>query len=141
MGNPNDCFIFNGKLYYVGTMVQIKESQREKFRFNSRLVFKKYDSENCTCYFASPYDIWEQYPIFAPQLSMYIESILRASAPPVTEKKVQMKYIDGIVSAWIWYILLMLFACILKDASTVVFAWLVISFIFFRWLHDKRQGK
>ena len=133
--------MFGGKLYYVGTVVQVKESQQQNFGFCSKLVLRKYDSENSTCYFSSLYDIWEQYPIPAPQLPVYIESVLHAADPPVTEKKVQMKYIDGIVSAWIWYILLMLFACFLKGAGTVIVAWTVISFIFFRWLHDKRQGK
>ena len=55
--------------------------------------------------------------------------------------KIEPKYIEGIISAWIWYILIMFFGVLLKGAVTTIIVWTLASIIFFNWRRKKINGE
>lgn len=137
-----DCFIFNGVRYYTGTIVKIKENEQKNLGYHSRLVFKRYNEANELYRFASLYDIWERYELSKEQILHCVESIDRPLVVLVTkEQKLDPRYIDGIVSAWIWYILIMVFALFIKGFWNTIILWAISTITFFKWRNDKINGR
>ena len=138
--NKTSPFIFNGKIYYVGTIIRIKEEYKQYVGFNSILKFSGYIiDENVYC-FSSLQDKWKIYKIPSNQIAQYIENILSEGVIEDADKRIDPKYIDGIVSAWIWYILVMFFAVFVKEPGNTITVWILATFIFFRWRHIKIKG-
>ena len=136
-----DFFYFKGNVYSKGAIIQLKPEYKENFGFHSSLVFQQYDQQHDIYYFESMYDWSKIYKIEAKQLSTFVKDITPACRDiKGSSSKVKEDYIEGIVSAWIWYIVIMLFALFLKEPGTVIFTWISASFIFFRWRHIKLHG-
>ena len=137
-----DWFYFKGLLYRGAPIVQVKDEYRKDFKFNTYLVFEGYDEKNKICHFHYLHNVWEKYVIPVDKLDIVILNVTPdcnygKKQSPI---KVEEKYIENIVSAWIWYLLAMFLAVFLKDLSDVILAWTTASFIFFRWRHIKMNG-
>lgn len=138
--NNTSPFVFNGRIYYPGTVIKVKEIYKHLFKFNSMLRFTGYIISEKTYCFSSLHDGWEVYKLSNDQISKYFESILTEGIIKDDNKRTDPKYIDGIVSAWIWYILVMVFALFFKGAGNVIMTWCLATFIFFRWRNRKIKG-
>lgn len=138
-----DFFVFKGQLYREGAIVQLHEECQEQFGFNTYLVFDKYEPENGIYRFHTLYDTWKQYNIPVTELKNVIENATPSYIDIKNKQygKVQEKYIEGIVSAWIWYILIMFFALFAKDPGSKILTWIVASVIFFSWRRRKLNGE
>lgn len=138
-----DDFCFKGKLYGKGAVVEVYEEEKENFKFNSILIFEKYDEANKICHFHSLHDYWEKHIIPVEQLENVIFNVVPAygSGTKRNSKKIQEKYIEGIVSAWIWYLLIMFLAIFLNGLGNVILTWLTASIVFFSWRHKKMNGE
>ena len=137
-------FEYKGRKYYKGTIVQIYEKDRINFGFYNMLRFTGCDNDNSICYFSSLYDLWHQYSIPDNQLETCIEIIAVPCGLEIQENqdiKVDPKYIDGIVSAWIWYILAMIFGLFLKGPINTIGTWVLASIVFFGWRRKKMKGE
>ena len=138
--NKTTPFIFNNSLHYVGTIVAINDEWKQKFRFNSTLKFIGYNSDDCTYCFTTLQDNWNIYKLSEEEIQMYIKSVLQDAVIERTNENIDPKYIDGMASAWIWYILIMFFAIFLQGIGNVIVVWVVATFIFFNWRHKKIKG-
>jgi hypothetical protein len=90
--------------------------------------------------FTALHDNWEIYRLSRDEIYKYIECVLKVGVIKENDRKVEPKYIEGIVSAWIWYILVMFFAIFLKGAENVIMTWGLATFIFFNWRNRKIKG-
>lgn len=140
MGNY---FCFKGNLYGYGTVVKINEKYVNKFKFNSNLLFVKYDKFNNMYHFQSLYNMWETFTINSDNLYEYIDCILKPNNDETCDinKKIPTEYVDGIVSGVVWYIIATFCALFLKGFENTVYVWAASSFIFFIWLSKKRNGE
>lgn len=138
--NKTSPFIFNGKIYYVGTIVKIKKEYHNNVGFHTVLKFVGYITEENAYCFSSLQNKFEIYKISADYISKYIENILENVAIEENDKRADPKYIEGIVSAWIWYILVMFIAIFAKDPVNSIMLCVVSTFIFFIWRHKKIKG-
>jgi hypothetical protein len=138
--NKTAPFIFNDKHYYAGTVVKIKEEWKQCLGFNSMLQFTGYMVEEKLYYFTALHDNWEIYRLSKDEMYKYIECVLKVGVIKENDRRVEPKYIEGIVSAWIWYILAMIFAIFLKGAENVIMTWGLATFIFFNWRNRKIKG-
>lgn len=133
-------FIFNHKIYYAGTVVTIHSEYQQNFKFHSTLKFVGYEACNRMYCFSVLYDNWTIYRLSSEQINIYIASVLKEGDDVSEDTRIDTKYIDGIVSAWIWYIFIMLFALILQGAASVATVWIIATIIFFSWRHNKIKG-
>ena len=109
-----DYFKYNGTQHYVGTLVKIKDTNKQNYGCNSILKFTGYSDDNLYC-FRSLYDTWTIYKLSNAEISSHVQEILKEGTLEwEDEKKIKPQYIDGIVSAWIWYILIMVFSLLFK---------------------------
>jgi hypothetical protein len=138
--NKDVPFIFNGKNYYTGTIIEIKEELQQHVNFSLKLQYIGYITEKKTYYFSSLYDNWQVYNIPKEQLCMYIKNILYEGKIENKNQTLDPKYIDGIVSAWIWYILIMFFSLFFRGVENIIITWCVATFIFFSWRSKKIKG-
>lgn len=136
-------FYFRGNNYGKGTIVKIYEEHKEKFKFYSNLIFEKYDKESGLYLFKSPYNHWEIFNISKNQIEEYIEEVVKPCCVAQVDMstKVNPDYIEGMSSAWIWYILIMFFGLFLKGPINVVSTWVLASIVFFTWRHKKINGE
>ena len=138
--NQTDLFIFNHAHYYIGTIVKIKREYQHTCRFNSTLKFTGYIiSENVYC-FSSIHNPWDVYRLSREQIDLYIDEIIKSGVGVDNQKTMDPKYIDGILSAWIWYIFIMVFAICFNGIENVILTWCAATFIFFNWRHKKIKG-
>jgi hypothetical protein len=137
------CFKFNKKYYYAGTVVKIRDGAEKHVGFCSMLTFIGYNTDNNLYIFQSFYDIWKRYEITEKQLEEYIEYVAKAYCASTQNEKKEMdpKYVDGIVSAWIWYVLIMFFAFFVKGIENVILIWIAASVAFWGWRHKKIKGE
>ena len=134
-----DYFVYHGTKYYADTIVEVHENKREFFHYWSVVKFVRCDEAGLYC-FSSLYDIWTLYKLSAAQIPAYISKILTPElSPPITDTKMDPKYIDGIVEAWTWYLLAMVAAPFIKDYTIVV--WIFASVVFFTWRNNKINRK
>ena len=135
-------FLYKGKVYESGAIVKIKEGKEDQFDFCSVLVFDRYDVESKYCVFHCIYDGWRVYNIHVLDLEIVIDSVVPAysSTKKKSRYKVEEKYIEGIVSAWIWYILAMLLGVVAKGIDNQILVWTAASFVFFTWRRQKLNG-
>ena len=135
-------FYFKGQQYAEKTIVKIYENQKNNFGFYSHLVFNGYDDKTKLYHFCSLHDCWKQFVMTENQLEESIEKVDVSYTPQInTEPKVQQNHIEGIVSAWIWYILIMFFGLFLKGPLSVLVVWILASVIFFTWRYKKINGE
>lgn len=137
-------FCFQGNNYGKGTVIKIYEKHQDEFKFYSTLVFEGCDNQNGVCYFRALCNSWDRFEILECQLSEYIEMIIEAYDICIQTKpspKVSEDYIEGIASAWIWYILIMIFGLFLKGPINMIGTWILASIIFFSWRHKKMNGE
>lgn len=136
-------FYFKENIYGNGTVIQVTEKYKEKFKFNLNVVFEKYDEKNELVYFRSLYNNWDNFSVTTDQLNECIDKVVEPRSIVIqtnSHKKIEEQYIDGIVSAWMLYIIVMFFGMFLKGALNVIVAWTLASVIFFRWRHNKING-
>ena len=141
--NQTRPFVFNGMFYYVGSIVKIKEEWQKNFKFNTTLQFSGYIEDERIYVFSPIQDRWTMYKLSIEQISQYIERVLNSNTEynnSINNKMVAPQYIDGIVSAWIWYILIMLFAFFFQGVENKIMAWSIATFIFFNWRNSKIKG-
>ena len=134
--NNTVSFIFNGQTYYVGTIVQVKEEWKQNFKFSSILKFTGYNIDEHVYCFTTLQDIWTIYKLSEEQIQLYISHILQYGENKIESNEIDPKYIDNIVSAWIWYIFLMGITLIFNGSLAY---WTVISIIFF--MHRNKKLK
>ena len=139
-----DYFNFKGKKYGAGTIIKIYKNAEKYFKFNSMLKFKRYNSnENLYC-FTSLYDTWQEYKMTDIQLNVYIENVVKECIWETSYRETETidpKYIDGILSAWIWYIIIMFFALFLNGIGNKIITLVIISIIFWSWRKKKINGE
>ena len=133
-------FNYNGRPHYIGTLVKINDNHKQHCGFYTTLKFTGYDINDNSYCFSSLYDMWKIYKFSNEEISMYIETILEEGNCITEKKKMNPQYIEGIVSAWIWYILIMLFALFFKGTANILITWIAATFIFFRWRYNKING-
>ena len=134
-------FKYNGKYYGVGTLVKIKDINKQHCGFNSILKFTGYNLNDERYCFRSLYGAWTIYKFSNEEIALYVQEILEEGNLELENKKtIHPQYIEGIVSAWIWYILIMVFALLFKGIENIIITWIVATFIFFRWRHHKING-
>ena len=136
-------FNFQENNYGTGTVVQIYEKYRGRFKFYSHLVFEGCNNEK-NCYsFRSLYNKWDTFDITEEQLKIYVERVVEPHSVfidvQVTPKR-DPKHIEGIISAWAWYILVMFFGLFLIGPISKIIVWVLASAIFFNWRHKKING-
>lgn len=135
-------FFFKDQQYAKGTIIKIYENHKKDFKFTTRLCFDGFDTETQLYHFHKLNNCWERFTLTKEQLEKYIECILVPSELNInSEQKVNYDYVEGIVSAWIWYILIMFFCLFLKDIWNVILGWATVSFMFFNWRHKKMKGE
>ncbi len=136
-------FCFQGKQYSQGTVVKVCENHKDKFRFYSYLVFESHDITNNIYSFRSLYNTWDIFNISTEQLNEYIEEVVVHNVSNQVDmySKVDPKYIEGIVSAWIWYITAMIFGLFLQNITSMIGIWITASVIFFSWRRQKINGE
>ena len=136
-------FYFKGSFYEKGSLVHIHEKYKKDFKFCSCLVFEGYDEKTGVCCCHSMLSCWEKYEIPVDKLNDIIEDVTPAykSKNNNSSSKIEDKYIEGMISAWIWYILIMVFALFAKDPGAKIYTWIAASFIFFYWRHKKKNGE
>ena len=134
-------FIYNGNRYGIDTIVKTRETKRKDVGFNKYLVFVRRNSNN-TLHFRSMYSCWENYDISENKINEYIESIAKVkyNYSSYKSEKINPAYIEGIVSAWIIYILVMFAAIFLKGTHNMVGRWAIASVIFWNWRNKKING-
>ena len=133
-------FIFNDKIYYVGTIVKINETYQKYIGFNSVLKFIGYNVDTKVYLFSSLLNNWDIYDLSYEQIELYVDEILKEAKNCLEKTNCNPEYIDGILSAWIWYILFMFFALFLNGIFNVLAVWCVATFIFFSWRNNKIKG-
>lgn len=138
--NKESPFILNGKIYYNGTVVKIKKEYIKYVGYNTVLKFAGYIIQEKMYCFSPMQNQFEIYKIPGEQIYNYIEEVLSEGTIKKVYKRVDPKYVEGIVSAWIWYILIMFFAVFLKNIGDIITVWLLTTFIFFSWRHRKIKG-
>jgi hypothetical protein len=102
----------------------------------------QYDKENDLYCFVSLHDIWKQYKISSQQILLYVDYIAKGVlVAENSNKTLDVKYVDGIVEAFTWYIIIMLCAIFIKGIFNVICVWVVASIIFLNWLRNKINGR
>ena len=136
-------FKFKGNSYYEGTIVKIYDDKQKEIEFNRYLKFYKFDHEQNKYKFHSIWSCWESYAFSIEELESYIESIETACTHDMLEKKskVEPKYIDGIATAWTWYILIMLGALFIKGIIGKILTQIIATWIFTTWRAKKMRGE
>ena len=136
-------FCFHGKSYSKGTIVKIAEHHKDKFGFYSYVIFDSHDTTNNTYCFKSLYNAWDIFRISEDQLNICIEAVEANSIcnQDDVDSTVNPKYIEGIISAWIWYIVAMISGLFLQNISNVIGVWVIASVIFFNWRRKKINGE
>jgi hypothetical protein len=88
------------------------------------------------------YDCWSYYDISEEQLENVVEKIIKpyTTNSNMCSKAESLKYTEGIVSAWIWYLLIMLFAIFLKGIENIIGIQLLATFVFWTWRNKKLNG-
>lgn len=132
-------FIFNNKQYFPETLIQIKTECRKDFGFYSILKFIRYNNDNNLYYFSSLFDKWHYYKLTYQELLDCIDKV-QAEGLPIQTSKLNPAYVDGIVEAWVWYILIMIFAVFVKGIGETLIVWIVATIIFFQWRYKKING-
>lgn len=135
-------FILNNKRYYVGTIIKIKKDKKKMFNYSSMLNFYGYDSkENVYC-FTDIYDMLAVYRLSHEQISECVDNVLSEKLiPKNTQKKLEIKYINGIVECCTWYVLIMFGAIFIKGFENVLVTWIAATIIFFTWINNKVNRK
>lgn len=136
-----NCFYFNGKIYGIGTIIEIREEYNMNFKFHSILKFERYNMETNTYQFVAIGNGWDVFYIPTKDLTKYIQSITSASYDFYDDnKKTDPRCIEGITSAWIWYIIIMIFGLFIKGVGSKIIILVVASIIFFSWRNKKING-
>lgn len=133
-------FTFNGKVYYIGTIVKINEEYQKHTGFNSFLKFIGYNASSQTYCFSSLVNNWDIYNLFDEQINLYIDKVIKEEEKYCEKTECNPKYIDGILSAWIWYILFMFGALFLNGRLNIIIVWCLSTLIFFSWRSKKIKG-
>ena len=133
-------FIFHGRLYYPGTIVEIRDEYQKDFHFRTVLKFIDCVSEEGTYCFVSIYDNFEMYTLYDAQIDLYIKTILKEGLIETPNKHMSDRNIEGIVSAWMWYVLIMWFALFFQGLENTMVTWVVATLVFFSWRNKKIKG-
>ena len=137
-------FDFNGLRYKQGTVIKIYQNKRDKFDYYTNIIFKGYSCNNDNLYhFGSLYDKWVDYCMTQEELQLYIEKIEQASYINDLEDdttNIHPSHIEGIVNAWIWYIIIMIFAVFIKGIASTIIIWIISSCVFWSWRKNKMNG-
>ena len=131
--------LYKDSEYNKGTIVRLKNEKLEQFNFCSVLVFDGRDKQNKYYVFHYIYDKWKVFNILITDIEEYVAEVICAENSKNSEmsREVCESYVDGIVSAWIWYIIIMIFGLFLNGLINSIIVWVVASFIFFNWRHKK----
>ena len=133
-------FKHNGITYGIGTIAKVYDNQMKNLKFSSMIKFVGYDSKDKLYYFVSIYDQWKKHGLTIENIELYIEKIVTPCYLDYIQKNESVDYdnIDGIASMVTWYAIIMIGAVIFKHRIVI---WMLTSFIFFKWLQEKRNGR
>lgn len=138
-------FIFRCSSYGIGTIVRIHANEQNKFNYNTMLCFKGIDHKNGLYRFESLYDNWQSYCLTEEEIAQYIVEIIQPCGTNNIEisenKKADQDYIEGMLSAWIWYILIMIGAMFIKGFINIIGLQIAASIIFWSWRLKKIKGE
>ena len=140
----NNYFPFNGSNYGKGAVVKIREKHKGQFNFYLCLIFEEYDENNDVYCFRTPYNHWERFNISANQLQEYIETVIESRSvidESDDKSKTKQEYVNGIVDAWFWYIIIMLCGLFIQGVGNIIIVWIIASTVFFGWRHKKMNGE
>ena len=132
--------IFNNKYYYYGTIVKLKTESQCSFGFNVTLRFIGYDEERKLYSFSTIQNGLKIYSLSYDEIMIHVSQIVNEVTSPINDKHIDPNYIEGMFSAWIWYILIMIFAFFFKGIEKVMITWLIATLIFFSWRQNKIKG-
>lgn len=138
------CFNFNNFQYGYGTIVKIYKNKRNHFGCCTNVIFEGYNRNNDRLYhFSSLHDKWDDYCMTKDELELYIEKIEHIGCNNDLQNDVKIippSYIEGIVDAWIWYIIVIFFAVFIKGIGSTIIIWTISSWIFWSWRKNKMNG-
>jgi hypothetical protein len=132
-------FIYKGKQYGEGTIVAINKYYEHIFGFKTHLVFLRQKGDRF--YFKSLYNS-DGYYLTQDNINEYVDQIAvpKSVVVPHSDKyKIEAKYVDGIVEAWTWYLLIMFGGLFVKGGT--IFIWLAASYIFWSWRSKQMKGE
>ena len=135
-------FTLKETTYLNGTIVKIHEDKCCKFGYSCYLKFV--GIENGKFYkFCSLYDGLKCFEMSEEDLEEYIDEIIKPyTLDMITIKpKVAPKNIDGIVLAWIWYILIMISSLFFAGIENKILLQMVASGVFLCWRAKKMKGE
>ena len=137
-------FIYNGIKYYSGTIIKIKRFGNAKeavflgYNKNINQYMVRFDADSTVFYRSDAFnkDIVE---ITNQSNKSFIDWVQREDErlhPKLTARK-EMS-IDGMLLAWIWYIVIMLVAVIFNDRIGI---WIFASMVFFSYRNKKLKER
>lgn len=131
-----DYFVFEGKTYYTGTVFKVKEYHYPYGVCEKEAIFVAYNPN----YNHVKFQVGSQGHLKRPDmLKGWIVSVtnkIDATVKSPVLKKKKDSEIDGLVTGWLWYIVLMAVSTIFNDRIGL---WGLWCWIFFSWRHEKIQ--
>lgn len=136
-------FKHNEKEYGIGTIIEIKKNKTYIYKFGTHLVFEGINDDGTYC-FRALYDKLLRFDLSQDDLNSHINNITKGTAiTDLSENNMIMNpnFIDGIVEAWTWYILIMCGAFFLNGFTNVIGLQVLASIIFWSWRAKKMKGE
>lgn len=135
-------FNYKGKSYGLGSIIKIYDNKSKNYKFKTYFVFDDVISNNIYR-FRALNDNLEYFNFTNEDLDACIEKVTREEPVinPNVNKNVSANYIDGIIEAWTWYILVMIGSFFLKGIGVIIGLQIFASIIFWYWRNKKMRGK
>lgn len=141
-------FVYNDKTYYSGTIVLIKKVDCAGITRPTEATFMYYDTDKdrivyqlgaCTNIYPSKmfFDILIDVTEKKDEVMIKrAEQAVEAAMKPMTFK--EEINVNGMLNAWIWYIVIMLVATIFNERIGL---WALATIVFFSYRNNKLSGK
>lgn len=134
-------FVYNGKRYYAGSEIKIRDSLYKDPVYNHLATFHYHDLEHDN-YF---YRMHNTGTTFVDKGDLFFKKLCGVSkeadgsigAPQ--EKQLKDSQIPRLAIGWVWYIFIMLVSLIFNGRFVI---WTIASIVFFRWRKEviKEEG-
>lgn len=129
-----DYFIYNEKQYCTGTKIKIRVCNNYGMcPITARFI--EYDTNTKTYYFEDMNGVPYKYSEHG--WNSFFLCVYGEHKKANTDKEYTFDNelnIDGMINAWLWYIVLIAISTILKGN---VFYWVIISYVFFKYRNEK----
>lgn len=135
-------FYYNNEMYLHGTTIRVKTSKIYKLSGCDKLVFVEKDSKTNECVFSSFGSSFgvKTFIIKESELHDYIEEVLCQTKVDLDFNKMETKNIDGIVNAWIWFLLICFGSLCITPSLGGLLIRFIACVIFYFWIENERNG-